>query len=120
VGITKEDIRNIAHECGYDFWDNPSAACLASRIPYWEEITEEKLRMIEAAEDYLRSKGFSQLRVRMHAGTARIEVENRKIPKISSIRAEIVKEFRKIGFSYTTLDLEGYRSGSMDEGLSRG
>jgi uncharacterized protein len=120
AGLTKEDIRNIARKCGYDFWDKPSAACLSTRIPYGEEITEEKLRMIEAAEDYLHSKGFSQVRVRMHAGTARIEVENRNIPKISSIRAEIVKEFRKIGISYITLDLEGYRSGSMDEGLPRG
>ena len=119
AGLTKEDIRNIARECGYDFWDKPSAACLSSRIPYGEEITEEKLCMIEAAEAYLHSKGFSQVRVRMNAGTARIEVENRNIPKISSIRTEIVKEFKKIGFSYTTLDLEGYRSGSMDEGLSR-
>ncbi len=115
--INKEDIRNIARECGYDFWNKPSAACLSSRIPYGEEITEKCLRMIEVAEDYLHSKGFLQVRVRMHSGIARIEAKNRDIPRIAGMRDEIAKEFRKLGISYITLDLEGYRSGSMDEVL---
>ena len=115
AGITKEDIRSIARECGYDFWNKPSAACLSSRIPYGEEITEERLRVIEAAEDFLHSKGFLQVRVRMHCGIARIEVDNRDIPRIAAMRGEIAKEFRKLGILYSTLDLEGYRSGSMDE-----
>lgn len=120
AGCTKEDIRNIARKCGYSFWDKPSAACLSSRIPYGEEITEEKLRIIERAEDFLRLKGFSQIRVRLHAGTARIEVDAGDIPRIAIIRDDIVKEFRKIGISYITLDLEGYRSGSMDEVMAAG
>ena len=120
AGITKEDIRNIARECGYDFWNKPSAACLSSRIPYGEEITEEKLRMIEAAEDYLHTQGFDQVRVRLHRDTARIEVENRKIPELAVIRAGIVEEFKRMGITYISLDLEGYRSGSMDEGIPSG
>jgi pyridinium-3,5-biscarboxylic acid mononucleotide sulfurtransferase len=120
AGITKGDIRNIARECGYDFWNKPSAACLSSRIPYGEEITDEGLRMIEAAEDFLHSKGFLQVRVRLHCGTARIEVENRDIPRIAAMREEIAKELRKLGIMYISLDLEGYRSGSMDEVLPGG
>jgi pyridinium-3,5-biscarboxylic acid mononucleotide sulfurtransferase len=120
AGITKEDIRNIARECGYDFWDKPSAACLSSRIPYGEEITEERLCVIEAAEDYLHTKGFLQVRVRMHCGIARIEVDTSDIPRIAAMREEIATELRKVGILYSTLDLEGYRSGSMDEVLPGG
>lgn len=120
AGITKEDIRNIARESGYDFWNKPSAACLSSRIPYGEAITEENLRMVEAAEDYLHAQGFDQVRVRLHRGTARIEVENRKIPELAVIRAGIVEEFKRMGITYISLDLEGYRSGSMDEGIPSG
>jgi uncharacterized protein len=120
AGITKEDIRNIARECGHDFWNKPSAACLSSRIPYGEEITEEKLHTIEAAEEYLHAQGFDQVRVRLHRGTARIEVENRKIPELAVIRAGIVEEFKRMGITYVSLDLEGYRSGSMDEVIPSG
>ena len=120
AGITKEDIREIARELGYEFWDKPSAACLSSRIPYGEEITEVKLRMIEEAEEYLHQKGISQVRVRMHAGVGRIEVEAGDIPVVLSIKDRIVQRFREIGFSYVALDLEGYRSGSMDEVILHG
>lgn len=120
AGITKADIRKLARECGYRFWDKPSAACLSSRIPYGEEITKEKLRMIEEAEAYLHSKGFSQVRVRMHPRVGRIEVEAKDIPGIIAMREEITRTFRAIGIPYTTLDLEGYRSGSMDEVLQSG
>jgi uncharacterized protein len=120
AGIAKADIRNLAREWGYQFWDKPSAACLSSRIPYGEEITKEKLRMIEEAEAYLHSKGFSQVRVRMHLRVGRIEVEAKDIPGIVAMREEITRKFRLIGIPYTTLDLEGYRSGSMDEVLQSG
>lgn len=117
VGITKEDIRDIARQCGYSFWDKPSAACLSSRIPYGEVITTEKLAMIEQAEEILARRGFRQFRVRMHGTVARIEVIKEEFSKILILKDDIVKEFRIIGFSYVSLDLEGYRSGSMDEVL---
>jgi uncharacterized protein len=117
AGITKEDIRYIAHEYGYDFWNKPSAACLSSRVPYGEEITPEKLRMIEEAENFLSEKGFTQFRVRMSGRMARIEVLPDEFPGLIGIRKEVTKRLKEIGFSYVALDLEGYRSGSMDEVL---
>ncbi len=117
AGITKEDIRAIARDYKLPFWDKPSAACLASRIPYGEEITEEKLSMIEKAEEYLHRLGIRQLRVRFHAGIARIEADDEGMATIFTHKGEVVKVFRKIGFAYVTLDLAGYRSGSMDEVL---
>jgi uncharacterized protein len=119
AGITKDDIRNLAREQGYWFWNKPAAACLSSRIPYGEEISVERLAMIEAAEEHLHFLGFVQARVRMHSGIARIEVAPEKIPEASAHHREICDEFRKIGIHYITLDLEGYRTGSMDE-LLRG
>lgn len=120
AGITKADIREIAHAAGLRFWNKPSAACLSSRIPYGDEITPEKLAMIEKAETFLHTSGFSQCRVRMHGGIARIEVLNDELPKLLAIQEKLAKTFRVIGFAYVTLDLEGYRSGSMDEVLTTG
>lgn len=117
AGITKADIRAIARERGLGFWDKPSAACLASRIPYGEEITDEKLRMIEAAEALLHDAGFSQVRVRFHGGIGRIEVSPGEMPRLFAMRDVIVPALKKAGFSYIALDLEGYRAGSMDEVL---
>ncbi len=117
TGITKQDIRDIAQACGLPIWQKPSAACLSSRIPYGEEITLDKLRMIEKAESFLSGKGFSQLRVRVHGPVARIELLQEELPEILSIQKEVVKNLKSIGFFYVTLDLEGYRSGSMDEVL---
>jgi len=114
-GITKQDIRDIARDYGLSVWQKPSAACLSSRIPYGEEITEEKLRRIEDAEKFLADLGFGQLRVRLHGRCARIEVHKEEMGKILDIRPALVKKFRSIGITYITLDLEGYRSGSMDE-----
>ena len=116
-GITKQDIREIARECGLPVWQKPSAACLSSRIPYGEEITIKKLRMIEESEAVLADRGFSPCRVRMHGNIARIEVQKGDMPKILSNREDLVKTFRSIGFAYISLDLTGYRSGSMDEVL---
>jgi pyridinium-3,5-biscarboxylic acid mononucleotide sulfurtransferase len=113
--IKKEEIRAIARDLGYEFWKKPSAACLSSRIPYGEEITVGDLKMVEDAEDFLSRKGFSQFRVRNHRGVARIEVVRSELDKLMKIRKELSSTLKKIGFSYVTVDLDGYRSGSMDE-----
>ena len=118
AGISKADIRQIARGRGLTFWDKPSESCLASRIPYGENITEEKLRMIETAENILYMEGFSGTRVRYHCGGARIEVPGADIPRLISKRERIVPMVKRAGFCYVALDLEGYRSGSMDEVLS--
>jgi uncharacterized protein len=120
AGITKADIRKIAQEYGLQFWNKPSAACLASRIPYGDEITPTKLAMIEEGEEFLHTSGFSQCRVRMHDSIARIEVVKDDVTKLLAMQDLLVKSFKTIGFTYVTLDLEGYRSGSMDEVLTRG
>ena len=104
---------------GLPTWDKPSFACLASRFPYGEEITREKLQMVEQAEEYLRETGFSQFRVRMHGQMARIEVLPQEISCFlqEDIRKCITARFRQLGFVYVTLDLAGYRTGSMNEVL---
>ncbi|MBQ6521295.1 MAG: hypothetical protein IJI15_00505, partial [Atopobiaceae bacterium] len=98
-------------------WGKPSAACLASRIPYGERITAEKLARIEAAEAYLHGLGFSQLRVRSHDDLARIEVPASDIAVASELHEEIAKTLKMLGFTYVALDLQGFRSGSMNEAL---
>lgn len=115
--ITKDDIRAQARRMGLPFWDKPSSACLSSRIPYGERITKDNLRMVEEAEDYLRGLGFGQLRVRAHDGTARIELVGQDMQKAVMIRDEIAGKLKEIGFKYITLDLQGFRSGSMNEVL---
>jgi pyridinium-3,5-biscarboxylic acid mononucleotide sulfurtransferase len=117
AGCTKQDIREIARECGLPVWQKPSAACLSSRIPYGEAITREKLRMIEEAEAFLMALGFGQLRVRAHGTVARIEVHKEEMGRILEQQDEVHAKFRSLGFAYVTLDLGGYRSGSMDEVL---
>lgn len=117
AGITKDDIREIARDRGLIVWHKPSAACLASRIPYGDEITLTNLRMIEQAEALLAEKGFIQFRVRLHGRLARIEVNPADFEKLLVIREDLIHRFKGIGFSYITLDLTGYRSGSMDEVL---
>jgi uncharacterized protein len=117
AGLTKEDIRAIARDLGLKFWDKPSAACLSSRIPYGDEITPEKLHLIEDAEVFLHQKGFSQVRVRIHGTVARIELPKEDHTKLPAMQDAVVAAFKSMGLSYITLDLEGYRSGSMDEVL---
>ncbi|NLI91494.1 MAG: ATP-dependent sacrificial sulfur transferase LarE [Peptococcaceae bacterium] len=117
AGLTKEEIRILSKELGLATWNKPSFACLSSRIPYGEEITREKLKMIEQAEQYLLGLGFRQVRVRHHGDIARIEVspeERGKILEQQNVE-DIYEVFSKIGFTYTALDLKGYRSGSMNE-----
>jgi pyridinium-3,5-biscarboxylic acid mononucleotide sulfurtransferase len=117
AGCTKQDIRDIARELGLPVWQKPSASCLASRIPYGDCITPEKLGMVEEAEAYLAGLGIGQLRVRLHGNLARIEVHKEDTGKILNQQSAVVRHFRSLGFAYVTLDLEGYRSGSMDEVL---
>lgn len=117
AGITKADIRAISRERGYGFWDRPSSACLSSRIPYGDEITGDKLRRVEAAEEHLRGLGFTQLRVRLHGPVARIEVIPDEMERLWVKKGEVLAMLRSIGFRYVTIDLEGFRSGSMDEVL---
>jgi uncharacterized protein len=117
AGISKQDIRDIARELGLPVWQKPSAACLSSRIPYGDPITDEKLHRIEEAEAFLAGLGIGQLRVRLHGSIARIEVLKGDFGKILEHHALVAKTLSSMGFMYVTLDLEGYRSGSMDEML---
>jgi uncharacterized protein len=114
AGMTKEDVRESARASGFGFWDEPSAACLASRIPYGEAITTRMLARIEHAEDYLHDLGFNQVRVRTHGTIARIEVSSQDFKRTLTHRNEIVTRLRDLGYDYVTLDLEGFRSGSLD------
>ena len=117
AGLTKNDIREIARNEGLVFWDKPSAACLSSRFPYGDTITGEKLHMIEEAEAFLHRNGVRQVRIRIHGNIARIEVPKAEMNAVLAMQAEVTKALRGLGFSYVTLDLEGYRTGSMDEVL---
>ena len=115
AGFTKQDIRTIAKKTNLPNWDKPSSACLASRIPYGTEITPKLLNQVEGAEDFLADLGFNQLRVRHHGNIARIEIPQEVFNQVLSHREEILTAFKNLGFTYTTLDLNGFRSGSMNE-----
>ncbi len=117
VGIMKIEIRQMAMEIGLPFWNKPPNPCLATRIDYGERITREKLDMIDESENFLKDMGFRQVRVRFHhGGVARIEVEKQEIDLLFNMktRDNISKRLKMLGFNYVTLDLEGYRRGSMD------
>jgi uncharacterized protein len=116
AGLYKADIRQIAKAMGIPNWSKPAYACLATRLVYGEEITEEKLRMIDGAEQFLIEHGFLEERVRMHGNMARIEVPPADIPRLAAeeMREAVYEEFRKLGFLFVTLDLQGYRMGSMN------
>ncbi len=118
AGFYKSEIRELSKELGLDTWDKPSFACLASRFVYGESITKKKLKMVENAEQILLNIGFNQVRVRIHGeNMARIEVLKEDIEKIinEELRNKIVNEFKNLGFSHIALDLQGYRTGSMNE-----
>jgi uncharacterized protein len=117
AGLTKKDIRSLAKELNIPNWDKPSSACLASRIPYGTEITPSLLRQVEQAENYLSSLGFREFRVRHHGDIARIEVPPDFFNLVMDHRQEITAAMQRVGFSYITLDLSGFRSGSMNEVL---
>lgn len=118
AGLTKKEIRLLSKKMGLRTWNKPSFACLSSRIPYNERITIEKLRQIEEAEDLLRGLGLSQFRVRHHNEIARIEVMPEEFLQILNNRAVIIERLKALGFLYITLDLTGYRTGSMNEVFS--
>jgi len=113
--VTKEEIRKIASDLYLSAAHRPSAACLATRIPYGQAITAEALRKIEEAEEFLLSLCFSQFRVRMHENLARIEITQDELEEAFRKREEISRHLKSLGFDYVTLDLDGFRSGSMDE-----
>jgi uncharacterized protein len=119
--LTKKEIRKYSRLLNLSTWNKPAFACLSSRFPYGEEISKSKLKKIEKAENFLHSLGFKQIRVRYHYPIVRIEIEKEEIPRILqyNIREKIIKKLKKIEFEYITLDLEGYRSGSMDELLGK-
>jgi len=117
--LSKEDIRDLSRILGLATWDRPSSACLASRIPYGTEITSERLEMIEKAEGAIRELGIGQVRVRYHGTLARIEVPAHDLDEVLNSRDHIVLALRDIGFIYVTLDIEGFRSGSMNEVLQQ-
>ena len=114
--LSKKDIRILSKEMKLSTWNKPAMACLASRIPYGEKVTADKLKMIEEAEDFLIENGFWQCRVRHHGSTARIEVKNTEISKITEndLRVRITDKFKQIGFLHVSLDLEGYTTGSLN------
>jgi len=119
AGFSKKDIRQLSKILKLPTFDKPSLACLASRFPYGESIDKRKLRMVEQAEEYLHTLKFKQCRVRYHGSIARIEVELEDIERFqdSNVREKVKNALKKLGFTYITLDLEGFRSGSMNESL---
>ena len=117
ANLGKAEIRELSKEMGLPTWEKQSFACLSSRFPYGEEITEEKLIMVDKAEQYLLDRGFHQLRVRIHGTVARIELQKDEFEKILKIADAVTEYFKEIGFTYVAMDLQGYRTGSMNETL---
>jgi uncharacterized protein len=119
VDLAKNEIRELSRDAGLPTWDEPASACLSSRIPYHTEVTDEKLRTIERAEQALQKMGFRVCRVRHHDELARVEIGRDELPRAldPDTRAAIVRELKAVGYRYVTLDLQGYRTGSLNEGL---
>jgi uncharacterized protein len=119
VGLAKAEVRELSKTLGLPTWDKPSFACLASRFPYGEEITEKALKMVDEAEDFLFGLGFKQVRVRHYGNLARIEILKEEIARLmeDSLREKVVGRLKGMGYRYITLDLQGFRSGSMNEVL---
>lgn len=120
AGFTKQDVRHASRALGLPTWDRPASPCLSSRIPYGTTITVERLRRVDAAERFLRDEGLGELRVRLHDDVARIEVGADAMPRLLARREAVVAELRRLGFRWVTLDLTGFRSGSLNEGLDLG
>jgi uncharacterized protein len=120
VGLRKEEIRELSRLAGLPSWDEPASACLSSRIPYFSEVTDEKLRMIERAEESLRTLGFRVCRVRHHDDLARIEIGRDELARAlePEMSASILRSLKELGYRYVTIDLQGYRMGSLNEGVT--
>ena len=121
AGLAKADVREVSRRMGLPTWDKPAQPCLSSRIPYGTPVSLDALDKIAAAESYLRGLGIRELRVRHHGAVARIEVPPQDIPRLAAedVRAELAIRFRAIGYAYVTLDLDGFRSGSLNETVKR-
>jgi uncharacterized protein len=121
VGMRKSEIRALSQRAGLPTWDRPASACLASRVPYGTEVTPERLSLVERGEAALRALGFRQFRVRLHDKLARVEIAPDEMPRALTpeMAAAIAKELKAVGFAYVSLDLEGYRQGSLNETLKR-
>ena len=117
LGFTKQEIRELSKELNIPTWDKQSFACLSSRFPYGDLINEQKLKMVDKAEQLLLDLGFHQLRVRIHGDLARIELDPKEFDSFmkDEVRAEVYSKFKEYGFSYVALDIKGYRTGSMNE-----
>jgi uncharacterized protein len=119
AGLTKQEVRALSRALGLGNWNFPASPCLASRIPYGSPVTHEKLEQIAAGEAYLRALNFAVVRVRNQDSLARIEVDPQEIPRLIGLRDTITAYFKQIGFRYVTVDLEGFRSGSLNEVLQQ-
>src|SRR5713226_6883704 len=121
AGLTKNDIRELSRLQGLPTWDQPASACLSSRIPYGSPVTAEKLRMIDRGEEVMRALGFSQTRVRHHGEIARIEIARDEMPKALSVEMfdRLSLEFKKLGFRFVAIDVDGYRTGALNEALTQ-
>lgn len=117
AGITKDEVRALSRKMGLASWDKPALACLASRIPYGTKITAKILKQINQAENHLRRMGFKQVRVRHYNGLCRIEVVKNDIPRLITKHNQVIDKLKNLGYNYITVDLEGYRAGSMNEVL---
>ena len=120
AGLTKEDIRQLSRRAGLPTADQPASPCLASRIPYGLEVTERRLQQVDQAEAVLRSLGFVECRVRHHDEIARVEVRPKDIARLTAepVRTQVVEKLKALGFRFVTVDLQGFRSGSLNESLS--
>ena len=117
--LTKDDIRALARDAGLASWNEPASACLSSRIPYGQEVTDERLRQIERAEDAVRELGFRIFRVRHHDAVARLEIARAEMPRAldPEVNEKLVAALKALGYQYVSLDLQGYRLGSLNEAL---
>ena len=119
AGVSKAEVRELAKHLGVPSWDKPALACLSSRFPYGQEITAEKLAQVARAEEFLREEGFRQVRVRHHGEIARLEVGQEEMERAFALRERISAQLREAGFLYVTLDLSGYKSGSLNAVLGK-
>jgi pyridinium-3,5-biscarboxylic acid mononucleotide sulfurtransferase len=119
AGVGKAEVRELAKHLGLPSWDKPALACLSSRFPYGQQITPEKLSQVARAEEYLRTRGFRQVRVRHHGEIARLEVGPEEMERAFALREEVSAELKEAGFLYVALDLTGYESGSLNATLGK-